>query len=406
MKASLLKKLITALLCIILAFSPLSIINAFAEERYYVGDDGITYYMYYPDTPTNFTPTKVTQTSVTVKWDKDYNYEENGYEVCFYNPSTKEYTHIANTRNASYKIKNLKPDTVYRIAVREYQEYKDYDTSPYLYGNFSKTLTVRTAPKAVSLKKATYKKSGKIELGWSKVQNVSGYLIQYSTSKSFAEKNTCTLVITDNSYVKKTVNGLFATTYYIRMCSYRTAGGRKFCSKWGGVKTVKVKKGVSLKAAINSTKTDLSGRNNIKSLTNNGVDIKKYSTTYDRFKAIYNWHAKNYKKFDNCVECNGSFADCVNSLYAGKKKYDDFIWLASDRLKSNGKVVQHKWCVIYINGVHLIFDPRLQGYTGNYTGTQYFGKTKGSATGKKYIFDEWYMHFRYGYKKCGSIITE
>ena len=324
--------------------------------------------------------------------------------MCLYNAASKQYKHIAYTDKFSFTITNLSPNTKYQIAVREYYV-TDIDNR-YIFGEYSDILSVYTSPKTPTLKKASYAKTGRINVKWSKVSNAKGYILQYSTSKSFAEKNTCTIVISDKSKKERTISNLFAKTYYIRICSYQSVSGRKYCSQWSKTKSVKVKKGVSLKAAINGTKTDLTGRNEIKNLTKNGVDIKKYKTTYDRLKAIYNWHAKHYQDFEHCLACNSNFASCVNALYADKKKYDDFIWISADGFKNrDGSVVMHKWCVLYVNGTHFIFDPRLQGYTGNYKGDLYFGKTKSSSIGKKYVFDYWYSHWRAGYKSSDAIIT-
>lgn len=380
--------------------------TANALEKEMVDDFGNTYTVTYPDKPQFIMPDKISETTIKISWVPATYWAEGKFEVCKYDSSAKKWVHLAYTEKNTYTVKNLKKNTKYKFAVREYYEFEYPDKKIKRFGEFSQTLSAYTSTSAPTLSKASYKSKGKINIQWKKVKDIKGYLVQYSTSKTFAEKNTCTVVVSDASKKEKTVSGLFAKDYYVRICTYQTAGGRKFCSKWSKTKTVKVKKGVTLKEAINCVKTDLSGRDAIKDMTNKGVDIKKYGTTYDRMKAIFNWHAKHYKDFANCVECNASFASCVNALYGEKKKYDDFIWLAADNFKnSNGKVVQHKWCVLYINGVHHIFDPRLQGYTGNYTGSTYFGKTKGSDIGKKYLFDYWYAHWRYGYKGSDKIVT-
>ncbi|MCC8073323.1 MAG: fibronectin type III domain-containing protein [Clostridiales bacterium] len=363
-------------------------VTAQAATKTITDPDGYSETIELPGKPTSLKVSKLTQTSATIKWTAPSNRNVDGYSVYRYNSSTKKYTLVKNTTSNSYKLSDLKTGTKYSYAVKAYIEVygKKY------YGSYSKVLYFYTSPKSTSLTKASYSSKGKIALKWKKVSDAKGYIIQYSTSKNFSNSGrTCTVFVSDNSTTSKTIGGLAKKTYYVRICSYKTTQGTRYCSKWSSVKTVKVKEGLSLKSMINYTKTTLDGRSQIKALTNNGVDIKKYSTTYDRFKAIYNWHAKHYKDFANCLDCNTNFNNCIAALYSGKKDYDVFILLAADNFQNNdGSVVMHKWSVIYISGVPYIFDPRLQGYTGNYTGTTYFGVTSSSTVGKKYLFDYWY----------------
>ena len=72
---------------------------------------------------------------------------------------------------------------------------------------------------------------------------------------------------------------------------------------------------------LNAIKTDNSGAKQIKRYTDGGVNISKYKTTYDKFKAIYVWHAKNFKKHGwNCVGCNSNFNNCLAALFAKSQK--------------------------------------------------------------------------------------
>lgn len=72
---------------------------------------------------------------------------------------------------------------------------------------------------------------------------------------------------------------------------------------------------------LNAIKTDNSGAKQIKRYTDGGVNISKYKTTYDKFKAIYVWHAKNFKKHGwNCVGCNSNFNNCLVALFAKSQK--------------------------------------------------------------------------------------
>ena len=358
-----------------------------AETKLITTPDGQTIYISIPDKLEKPSVEKIGEDYIKLTWQGQYYYDEH-YEVCFYDSQSKKYTHIANTANTYYKVKNLKPGRIYEFKIRGYvtvngQKY---------YGSFSPKLKASTRPKETSLTKASYTSTGKISLKWKKKSNIDGYFIQYSTSSKFKnDGHTCTVTSSSNS---KIIGGLAKKTYYVRVCSYKKVSGIKYCSKWSKSKQVTVKKGLTVKQMFNHTKTDLSGRDTIKQLTKNGVDIKKYSTTYDRVLAIYKWHAKHSSEFAHCLACNASFNDCVYALYGTKKQYDTFIWIAGDNFKNrSGSIVQHKWSVIYLAGVPYIFDPRMQGNTKTYTKTTYFAIPNNSSQSKQYLFDGWIYYW-------------
>ena len=77
---------------------------------------------------------------------------------------------------------------------------------------------------------------------------------------------------------------------------------QEYISTFSKVKSTTVKSNLSVKQMLNAIKTDNSGAKQIKRYTDGGVNISKYKTTYDKFKAIYVWHAKNFKNtVGNCV---------------------------------------------------------------------------------------------------------
>lgn len=100
----------------------------------------------------------------------------------------------------------------------------------------SKTLTF-----AISLAKSSVSKltAGKKSLTVSlkKTSNVSGYQIEYSTSKKFTNAKTKTTTST-----KATIKGLSAKkTYYVRVRTYKTVNGKKYYSAWSTIKYKKTK---------------------------------------------------------------------------------------------------------------------------------------------------------------------
>lgn len=388
----------TALLCTVFSVVVLCSVfligtaQAFAyDESDYVtviSPEGLEEHYDLPEKQNSFEVESVNTNSVKLKWHNPWGSYPDGYEISTYNSSKNEYTAVAYSTKESCRVKGLNSGKKYTFAVRGYKEI--YGVK--YYGPYSELLNAATSPAAASLTSVKYKSQGKMLVKWKKVSGATGYIIQYSTGSKFSDNGTtCTVIVSGEGKTSKEIGALAKKKYYVRVCAYKSNGDKKFAGKWSKVKTVSIKKGVSLKTAINYTKTDLSGRKFIKEYTNNDVDIKKYKTTYDRIKAIYTWHARHAKEFESCLACNSNFASCVNALYADNKKYDVFIRIAADRYKnSNGSVVMHKWPVMYVSGVPYICDPRMQGYTGRYTANDYFGLSSGKGLAKQYKFDYWF----------------
>lgn len=154
--------------------------------------------------------------------------------------------------------------------------------------------------------------------------------------------------------------------------------------------TVSVKQGLTVKELLSRQKTDMASREDILHLTNNGVDIKKYSNTYDRVRAIFHWHAVHNTGFSDCLNCNANFNDCLYALFGYPS--EPIFWIAADTyINNSGSRTMHKWSAVYLAGIPFYFDPRMQGYVDS-SGYSYFGfGTKSSLAKKHYIFDEWYM---------------
>lgn len=104
-----------------------------------------------------------------------------------------------------------------------------------------KTVTFRINPKGTAVQKLTKgRKQMKVTWKAQKTQ-VSGYRIQYSTSSKFKKD---THIKTVKSYKTKSlkVKKLKAKKkYYVRIQTYKTVGGIKYCSGWSKAKSVKTK---------------------------------------------------------------------------------------------------------------------------------------------------------------------
>ncbi|MCD8191093.1 MAG: fibronectin type III domain-containing protein [Clostridiales bacterium] len=86
-------------------------------------------------------------------------------------------------------------------------------------------------------------KGKKISLKWTRNTKATGYVIEYSTSKSFTSSTTKTVKLKGNKNLTTTLKNLKkGKTYYIRMRAYKTSGSVTSYAGWSKVKTVKVKK--------------------------------------------------------------------------------------------------------------------------------------------------------------------
>lgn len=363
----------------------------------YISEDGFEYTEEYPDKPESASASLIGTTFIKLVWQMPFSFSEDadGIQILMYNSSTKKYEHLKylSYSAASYRACDLKKNSSYKFAVRAYKLRNGKK-----YSGESIYVSARTAPSAAtSITSVKYVSAGKMQIKWKKVADVSGYIIKYSTSSSVSSSaSTCTLVVPGAKNTSKTISGLAKKKYYVQVCTYKTGNSYKYCSLYSPVKSVNIKKGVSMKSMLNAIKTDTSGKKDILELTNKGVDISKYKTTYERFKAIYDWHSKHNTDFGwSCMDCNMNFNSCIAALFKNSNKtFDKYIYLAAGNFKNrDGSEVMHKWSVIYIAGTGYIFDPRLQGYTNNKTGTDYFGILRSSSLGKCFLFDYWMFHW-------------
>lgn len=342
-----------------------------------------------PDVVQNLKWENIGDTKIKFSWSALY-YNVDGYQISIYDPETKKYTvarSISGSDSREATVKNLKPGTKYKVAIRAYVKANNQK----YYGKYSEKLTVKTAPKAIALKKVSYSSKGTLTVKWQKSSNADGYVLQYSTSKKFKnDGHTTSILIKKGSTVSKKISGLAQTTYYVRVAA-GSKNGNYCCTKgWSKTMKVSVKQGLTLKELLNKQKSDMSSREDILYLTNNGVDIKKYSNTYDRVRAIFHWHAVHSKEFGSCLNCNANFNDCLFALFGYSSELT--LWIAGDTyINNSGSRVMHKWSTVYLQGIPFYFDPRMQG-TMDSSGYSYFGFRPNSSLFKKhYVFEGWFM---------------
>lgn len=242
-------------------------------------------------------------------------------------------------------------------------------------------------PKKVASVSASYQSSAKLKVKWSGSTGASGYVVYYSTSSSFAENGRTCKRLYSSDKRSAVIPYMAQTTYYVKVRPYKTVDGTKYLGSSSDKKKVTIRSGSSMTTMLSHLKSTTANRKQILSLTNNQVDVSKYGSTLARIKAIYSWHAKNSSKFVHCMACNMNFNDCIYYLI-NDKQYDKWIRLGCDRYRNNsGSVVQHKWSVLFLQGVPYIFDPRMQGNLHQPGGFSHFGVTYGSSVGKHYLLD-------------------
>ena len=120
----------------------------------------------------------------------------------------------------------------------------------YIYKVFAKAATgVSTLSKSVttyymsatSVNSFLNSAAGKATVKWARNAKASGYVIEYSRKADFSEKKTVS--VTGAATVSKVLTGLKkGSTFYVRVCAYKTVGGKKYYSAWSASRKVTIKK--------------------------------------------------------------------------------------------------------------------------------------------------------------------
>lgn len=161
--------------------------------------------------------------------------------------SKTSYTYSGKAVKPSVTIKDSKGKTVsssnYTVTYASGRKnVGTYKVTVKFKGKYSgtKTLTFKVIPRAASVNKLTAKaKAITVKLNRSLKQS-TGYEVQYSTSKTFKSAKVKTVKSYKTSSVSLT--GLKAKkTYYVRVRTYKTVGGKKVYSNWSSYKSVKTK---------------------------------------------------------------------------------------------------------------------------------------------------------------------
>lgn len=147
-----------------------------------------------------------------------------------------------------YKGTTLKKDTYYTVTYKNYLNVGLAKATITGKGNYkgSITKTYKILPKGTSFTKVSSSNKSLV-LKWTlqktkmKSSYITGYQVQYSTTKDFS-KNNKLITISGYKNSSKTIKNLTKNkTYYVRIRTYKTVGGVKYFSNWSSIKAIKIK---------------------------------------------------------------------------------------------------------------------------------------------------------------------
>ena len=96
--------------------------------------------------------------------------------------------------------------------------------------------------KKVTISSVKSTKKATVNVGWKKVTDASGYIVEYSTSKKFTKKTTKTVKIKKGKTIKTALKKLKSgKKYYVRIRAYKTVSKKTVYGSYSSVKTVKIK---------------------------------------------------------------------------------------------------------------------------------------------------------------------
>ena len=164
--------------------------------------------------------------------------------------STTTYTYNGKVKRPSVTVKDsmgrqLQEDTDYTVTYASGRKYVGkYKVTVTLKGNYSGTkslyLTINPSRTGIS-KISAARKSLKVRIK-KKTSQVTGYQIQYSTSKTFKSKYAKIKTVTSYKTTYVTLKSLKAKrTYYVRVRTYKTVSGKRYYSGWSSYKYKKTK---------------------------------------------------------------------------------------------------------------------------------------------------------------------
>lgn len=161
--------------------------------------------------------------------------------------SATAYTYNAKVKTPKVTVADGKTTLAasnYKVTFAKGRKYVGtYSVKVTLTGNYSgsKSVSFKINPKGTSLRSVKPAKK-RLTVNWTKqASQTTGYQIQYSLNSKFKKGNK-TLNIGKYKTVKTVIKGLKSKkTYYVRIRTYKKAGGKTYYSGWSKAKKAKVK---------------------------------------------------------------------------------------------------------------------------------------------------------------------
>ncbi len=163
--------------------------------------------------------------------------------------SKTTFTYNGKTQTPSVTVKDskgntLKKDVDYTVTYpKKRKSIGKYTVTVTLKGKYSgtKKLTFEIVPAKATLSKLTAG-SKQLTASWKTVSGVTGYEVQYSTSKKFTKKTTKTVTIKKAKTKKTTIKKLKkGKKYFVKVRAYKTVSGKKLYGAWSKSKSIKVR---------------------------------------------------------------------------------------------------------------------------------------------------------------------
>ncbi|MBS7397363.1 MAG: fibronectin type III domain-containing protein, partial [Ruminiclostridium sp.] len=177
------------------------------EQMLFGGYSSVTTANTAPLAPRGFSVSSKTNTSVSLKWNKQ---NADGFILDIYNGSTWTNKIITNGSAVSYKVTGLKSSTSYKFRINAYKGNINGDKNyPYCSGGYA-SLSVNTKPNNTTGLKAASSTETSITLNWNKNTSATGYIIERYNGSTWAR----VARISANSTVSYTVSSLTAGKEY------------------------------------------------------------------------------------------------------------------------------------------------------------------------------------------------
>lgn len=166
-------------------------------------------------------------------------YFDNGLSVSGVTLTNNQVTY----KSSKPSVAKIKNNMLYAKDNGSYSLTVSLNSNPALTSTESYVMSGVQRPKA-NITSVKSKKKKQITVSWkNNIKNISGYEIQYSTSKKFTKKTTKTVTTKGNKAKSKTISKLKSKkTYYVRIRAYKNQSqGEKFYGKYSKTLKIKVK---------------------------------------------------------------------------------------------------------------------------------------------------------------------